>query len=211
MVESLIFASKETPSKIDKEKIVKKILENVPLHELSKALDVGCGDGDYCNIFLKKGLSTVVGIDIDIASLKKGKQVCSDAEFICADAYFTPFRPGTFNLVLCKDLLHHIYANKREEIIHKLSLLTKQAIIFVEAKLLNPVLFAFFYLMGHRHFSDAYFKKLSSNFDATFFSISGVYPFPSSNRGEKIINFFRRTLFFIPSYNIAIIFHVDKA
>jgi SAM-dependent methyltransferase len=68
-----------------------------------KMLEVGCG-----STFSIKPTGLAVGVDISPPLLKAGRLLQPEGEFIRADARYLPLRKGIFDLVISRDLLHHI-------------------------------------------------------------------------------------------------------
>lgn len=74
-------------------------------------LEVGCGEGGNLANLLSgvDARSTVtVGLDLFERKVNFGSRQVTAARFVCGDALSLPFRDGTFDAVLCRDLLHHI-------------------------------------------------------------------------------------------------------
>lgn len=75
-------------------------------------LDVGCGIGGVC-LALANLANLVVGIEINplaipLAKLKAKKAVRGAIDFILASGLNMPFRQGSFDLVVCNDVLEHV-------------------------------------------------------------------------------------------------------
>lgn len=78
----------------------------------TKLVDIGCGDGVFCLELEKRGWS-VVGIDVNVAELKKAKErilrTGGNAEVIAADAEKPPFRSDVFEIAVSNCALEHMY------------------------------------------------------------------------------------------------------
>lgn len=83
----------------------------------AKILDIGCGPG-----LLAKELASrskyfdVYGIDMSPHAIKMARKNCKDfggVHFKEANAYNLPFSDSTFDLVACKDSLHHFDAPQK--------------------------------------------------------------------------------------------------
>jgi SAM-dependent methyltransferase len=77
----------------------------------SRILEVGCGTGQL-SAFLSIGGRAVVGVDMTLASLRlagefKLDQGLRDCNFLQADLFELPLKPESFDLVICKGVLHH--------------------------------------------------------------------------------------------------------
>jgi SAM-dependent methyltransferase len=88
---------------------------------ISGLLDVGCGSGFLARLFGRElvsdgKISDVIGVDISRKSLQaaKGEEAhlpsaeTGKIEYIEADAYHLPFRPGSFDLVTSRTVLMHL-------------------------------------------------------------------------------------------------------
>ena len=68
-----------------------------------RLLDLGLGSGDHSAYFLARGLD-VVGVDISSVHLKKSDFM----KVVLCDIQHLPFRGGSFDSVLCSELLEHL-------------------------------------------------------------------------------------------------------
>jgi len=79
-------------------------------------LDAGCGEGRHCFGALERG-ARVVGLDLDLGSLKKAagplrfvaKTKGSFGAMLQGDAFRLPFRDGTFDRVICAEVMEHVH------------------------------------------------------------------------------------------------------
>ena len=79
-------------------------------------LDAGCGEGRHCFGALERG-ANVVGLDLDFASLRDAsKRLRSTAreknqvgEMNQGDAFHLPYRDGTFDRVICSEVMEHVH------------------------------------------------------------------------------------------------------
>lgn len=74
-------------------------------------LDVGCGDGTYESI-LEKNFCYLVGLDLTLSSLKIAKNQMkerSKVDFVLADTKHLPFRNLSVDVLLCSEVLEHLY------------------------------------------------------------------------------------------------------
>lgn len=69
-------------------------------------LDIGCADGVYSKAISNKN-NQVVGIDINIDFLDKGRQL-NNLLFLVANAEELYFKDETFDAVLCIDVIEHV-------------------------------------------------------------------------------------------------------
>lgn len=84
------------------------ILEPIEKQEVKDILDCGCGNGYLSRkiVEMKKGAS-VIGLDASSDMLKnapRGKNL----SFVVGDAMNLPFRDSFFDVIVCKESLHHL-------------------------------------------------------------------------------------------------------
>ncbi len=77
----------------------------------ARILEIGCGTGQL-GAFLSVGGRAVVGVDMSTASLGlasdfKRAQGLKDCNFMQGDLFALPLQPESFDLVICKGVLHH--------------------------------------------------------------------------------------------------------
>jgi O-antigen biosynthesis protein len=73
----------------------------------NRVLDVGCSTG-YLAKRLHEGGATVVGLDIDERSAELAGPHCEAVHIGDVETMELPFEPGTFDAVVCGDLLEHL-------------------------------------------------------------------------------------------------------
>jgi ubiquinone/menaquinone biosynthesis C-methylase UbiE len=90
-------------------KEVSKLLEKVD----GKALDIGSADGVFTKVVLEKtGASKITGIDVLVGSVKWAEthwKRNKKMEFRVADAHKLPFSANTFSVVVCLEVLEHVF------------------------------------------------------------------------------------------------------
>jgi len=96
-------------------------------------LDAGCGNGRHSWEVYKQNHSSIVAFDIDIGCLKKNKYVLDGLKeqkdfkgvyhLIMADLKRLPFKDGSFDKIICSEVLEHIPEDKSalEELVRVLS------------------------------------------------------------------------------------------
>lgn len=85
----------------------KGLLEKLKIDGANKILEIGCGEGaNIYNLDAKKNF--FVGIDLFYKKLEFAKSQIKDAMFVCTDALNLPLCDNYFELVFCKDVLHHV-------------------------------------------------------------------------------------------------------
>jgi SAM-dependent methyltransferase len=72
-----------------------------------RVLDVGCGEGILCRR-LAATVPTVVGLDVDPASLEAARRQGGGPTYVLGDLLAPPFEPESFDLVAAVTALHHM-------------------------------------------------------------------------------------------------------
>lgn len=103
--------------------------------KIPQILDVGCGWGRVSRR-LSKNFSKrakIVGIDLNVLSLKYGKSLSPDTSFVRSHMKYLPFKEQTFDAVLSRKALHEIEnENDRCETLDEIArALKKGGIIYV--------------------------------------------------------------------------------
>ena len=87
------------------------LLEGFPLMAGAAVLEVGCGEGGNLRNLLRTAGTVpgvVVGLDLFERKLAFANGQGIGARFVCGDALVLPFRDAAFDVILCRDLLHHL-------------------------------------------------------------------------------------------------------
>lgn len=111
-------------------KMEKHLLEYIKTDGCQRILEVGCAEGaniHNCGVDERK----FVGMDLYCEKLEFAASHLQNTKFVCADAAHIPFRDNSFDLVFCKDVLHHVENRGRvfEEMIRVCKLQKKVVII----------------------------------------------------------------------------------
>jgi 2-polyprenyl-3-methyl-5-hydroxy-6-metoxy-1,4-benzoquinol methylase len=86
------------------------LLSLVP--EGSRVLDVGCSSGYLARPLAERGC-TVVGIELDETAAAEARDVCEDVLVGDVETMELPFAEGSFDVVLCGDLVEHLREPQR--------------------------------------------------------------------------------------------------
>jgi len=90
-------------------------LQRLNLRPGDWVLDLGCGEGRHVHgVHVLDGVN-IVGLDLDLPSLKKARDGLSmlppsagATQFLTGDAYRLPFADQTFDAVICSEVLEHL-------------------------------------------------------------------------------------------------------
>jgi SAM-dependent methyltransferase len=75
---------------------------------IRRVLDIGCGAGQTL-IVADMGSARKVGVDVDFAALRLGKQLSSDIDLVLAAGEALPFRGATYDLVISRVALPYMH------------------------------------------------------------------------------------------------------
>jgi ubiquinone/menaquinone biosynthesis C-methylase UbiE len=130
----------------------RRLLDGFPLPTGARVLEVGCGEGGNLLNLLRDHPGAprlVVGIDLFFRKLTFAARHVAGARFVCADATMLPFPDGAFDVVLCRDLLHHL--EDREPAVRELARVCRRGgdVWIVEPNGRNPLIGLFALAMPH--------------------------------------------------------------
>lgn len=86
-------------------------LKKITTLEGKIVLDIGCGLGGYSIAAAKSDAKYVIGLDLDIQRLRKGKELVKkydSIDLIKAVAEYLPFRNGTGDIVILIEAIEHV-------------------------------------------------------------------------------------------------------
>ncbi len=111
-------------------KILKRIVEN---YEVSTAIDIGCGMGNFTFELNKiKKLKRVIGVDFlrETFSIALEKQELFDkTDFIQGNMLDLCFKKKSFDIVFCLNLLHHFEGGKFYKSLFELANICKKILV----------------------------------------------------------------------------------
>ena len=96
--------------------IVSFLVEIFQNHRISVFADIGCAEGFYVRYVASNHAETYcIGADIASAYVKKAKINCKalNADFVVCDIANLPFRKDSVDVVLCSEVLEHVYDYSR--------------------------------------------------------------------------------------------------
>ena len=73
----------------------------------TRVLDVGCSSGYLARPLVERGC-TVVGIELNERAAAAAREVCEEVLVGDVESMELPFAPGSFDVVLCGDLVEHL-------------------------------------------------------------------------------------------------------
>lgn len=83
------------------------LLDSICFQAGERLLEVGCGEGG--NLFLlDPSQPKMFGVDLFHSKLEFARRTVPNCCFACSTAEALPFPDGTFDVVLCRDVLHHL-------------------------------------------------------------------------------------------------------
>lgn len=85
----------------------RELLQRVPIEAEDRLLEVGCGEGANLEL-LEPAPAIAVGVDLSRAKVRWAARRSARARFACGDATRLPFRDACFDVILCRDVLHHV-------------------------------------------------------------------------------------------------------
>jgi ubiquinone/menaquinone biosynthesis C-methylase UbiE len=91
--------------------LINHFLQELPANDALNILDIGCGTGNYTDLFEKVTQSKgyhIYGIEPSAGMIAKARQKNSRITFQQATAENTPFDADFFNFIYMTDVIHHI-------------------------------------------------------------------------------------------------------
>jgi SAM-dependent methyltransferase len=119
------------------------MLKNAEKAKKGIVLDVGTGQGTDVALLSRK-VEQVVGIDISSRAIRVAKTLSqnednrSNISFVVGDAEHLPFKVEAFDIVFCKDVLHHVSSSMQAVLEMKRVARERGSIAAIEANALNP-------------------------------------------------------------------------
>jgi ubiquinone/menaquinone biosynthesis C-methylase UbiE len=81
-----------------------------PIGPSDRILDLGCGTGIVARVLRERlgAAASVVGVDASAPMIEKARSVAPDVDFREGNAMALPFDDGSFDLVLCQEMLQFV-------------------------------------------------------------------------------------------------------
>lgn len=117
----------------------KSLLDTVQPQAGERLLEVGCGEGGNLFFFRDRG-ARLFGIDLFLRKLEFARTHLPHCRFVCCGAERLPFPDESFDLVLCRDVLHHL--PEREPALREMARVCRRGgrMIIIEPNGRNPVM-----------------------------------------------------------------------
>ncbi len=117
----------------------KSLLEGARPRRGQRLLEVGCGEGGNL-FFLGDSEAHLYGIDLFSNKLIFAKSQLPQCRFLCSHADQLPFPAECFDIVLCRDVLHHLPA--RESALKEFARVCRHGgkIVIIEPNGRNPII-----------------------------------------------------------------------
>src|SRR3989338_2209587 len=132
-----------------------RLLGSVPqLGRGTRMLEVGCGEGDNLTTLRRLGVQLdYVGFDYFAEKVRFCRDVhAGEKAFLMGDARRSfPFRDGVFDLILVRDILHHVEAQSRATLVQESFRVLRPGgcLLVIEANTRNPIHLVHSLLMPH--------------------------------------------------------------
>lgn len=88
--------------------LINSFLQEIEIEEKTRVLDIGCGTGNYTDLFQKVTQSEVYGVEPSKGMLGKAKAKQSKVVFKQGNAAKLPFEDEFFDFVYMTDVIHHV-------------------------------------------------------------------------------------------------------
>jgi ubiquinone/menaquinone biosynthesis C-methylase UbiE len=88
--------------------LINRFLQEIQSIDTFNALDIGCGTGNYTNLFQKLTQARVYGIDPSEGMLSKARRKNGRILFQQGSAEDIPFEDNFFDFIFMTDVIHHV-------------------------------------------------------------------------------------------------------
>ncbi len=134
----------------------KQMIKDLDIGSPKSILDIGGGSGTFANMLRKKVPNVPYTIlETDLEEIKKGSKKNPEIKFIKGDVERLRLKSKSYDLVICKDVLHHCKNPKKA--VREIKRVGKKHLI-IEGRRGDKWLD--YWLEGHDHFTLEKFKKI---------------------------------------------------
>lgn len=88
--------------------LIQRLIQAFPPRPNLRVLDIGCGTGNYADLFQKLTQAQVFGVDPSDGMLEKARQKNTNATFKIGQADNIPFDNDFFDFTYMTDVIHHV-------------------------------------------------------------------------------------------------------
>ena len=145
------------------------LLERTNIGGTDRLLEVGCGEGGNLKL-LTGAAKRTVGVDLWPAKARWARREVASGTFACADACRLPFRNESFDVVLCRDVLHHVL--DKQQVLAEMFRVCRMSgrLIVIEPNGRNPIM----WLLGLAVGAERHIIENSPNRLLLMFSMKGL-------------------------------------
>lgn len=167
-------------------------------------LDLGCGDGSIDRLLAEKYPNRkITAVDLEAHpqwKIRKPKNLT----FMKASIHKLPFKPGSFDSIFLKDVLHHL--PDPEKMMPQITKLASKQVLIIEANRYNPISYLrMVKIAGHEHFSRKKLKKVIGQPATIYAYETHVWPNGTKTTGKAIDSVFNTPPFKrLRNYNLAL-------
>jgi SAM-dependent methyltransferase len=167
----------EDPWKVSQyEQLAHRVIPH--LKDARRVLDMGCGEGLFSSLIRQGIPDTELLVGMDLAEEANWASPPCQMDYVVGDASSPPFGSRSLDVVVAKDLLHHMDDAKAG--IAAIVRLARLRVVIVEANLDNPIMAFYTRHNGDWHLSTSVLKKLLSEVAPDLeweLEVATAYPF----------------------------------
>jgi SAM-dependent methyltransferase len=109
------------------------LIDHVRIGNADRFLEVGCGEGGNLKLMSSMPRQSI-GVDYSLEKVQWAAEHVPEARFARANATRLPFRDGSFDVVLCRDVLHHLTIPDKKDVLEEIIRVCRDAgrIVIIE-------------------------------------------------------------------------------
>jgi len=176
-------------------KLMMEVFRQVGRAGLHSVVDAGCGEGLLFPVLSEQLPEDRLFLGFDIRRSSLWRQIA--AHFFVASAHAIPIKDKVFDLVLCKDVLHH--TKNPRDILKELIRISSKYVVVMEANRRNLLMIFYTKTGEHEHFTREQLYFLTAKSKVTekhnlYFGSVNAYPFylpmPKKVRLQTLLHLF---------------------